>query len=139
MVPPHKFRLVIVCSHVFRWGRRIVFDGLKGEAAKCIRRMGLIETTPPPFVIACWVNRTWRFRVDNGMIPVGNSNGVIIAGSSHRLWRVLGAKYIFSSYEFLFQFGGKFWVGKTKMLMEKQRSRLLMEAGLKCSITESAG
>ena len=73
------------------------------------------------------------------MIPVGDSNGVIIAGSFHRLWRVLGAKYIFSSYEFLFRFRGKFWVGKTKMLMEKERSRQLMEAGLKGSITESSG
>ena len=99
----------------------------------------MIETTSPPFVIACWVNRTWRVRIDSGMIHVGNSNGVIIAGSSHRRWRVLGAKYIFSSYKFLFRFGGKFWVGTAKMLMEKQRSRLLMESGLKCSITESSG
>ena len=99
----------------------------------------MIETTPPPFVIACWVNRTWRVRVDSGMIHVGNSNCVIIAGSSHRRWRVLGEKYIFSSYEFLFQFGGKFWVDKTKILMKKQWRRLLMEAGLKGSITESAG
>ena len=100
---------------------------------------GVDRDYTPPFVIACWVNRTWSVRIDGGMIHVGNSNCVIIAGISHRRWRVLGVKYIFSSYKFLFQLGGKFWVGKTKMLMEKQRSRLLMEAGLKGSITESAG
>ena len=100
---------------------------------------GVDRDYTPPFVIACWVNRTRKVRVDSGIFHVGNSNGVIIAGSSHRRWRVIGAKYIFSSYKLLFRFRGKFWVGKTKMLTKKQRSRLLMRAGLKGSITESAG